>query len=111
MAELEIKYGQVYINEDGEQRLVISVERNTSTSNQVVIWRTADRLLSKGIKSQGSATLASFIKWPTSARKATPDDYKAFSIVESMRNDLKLAKQRIKSRKNKLERRLEQSCD
>jgi hypothetical protein len=100
MAELEIKSGHVYINEDGEQRLVISVNRNTSTSNHVVIWRTADLRLPKGTKSQGSATLASFIKWPVTERKSTSDDYAAFSIVESMRNDLKLAKQRIKYRKN-----------
>ncbi len=98
---LEIKFNHVYSNEEGEQRLVISVKRSASTNNHVVIWRTADRLLSKGIKSQGSATIASFLKWPTTMRKATPDDWSAFSIVESMRKDLALAKQRIKYRKGK----------
>lgn len=98
---MKIESCKVYINDEGEQRLVVSIERNTTTNNHVVIWRTATTLLEKGIKSQGSATLASFIKWPTSVRESTPDDWKAFSIVETMRKDFALAKKRIKYRKAK----------
>lgn len=96
---LDIKFNHVYSNQDGEQRLVISVKRSSSTNNHVVIWRTANRLLPKGIKSQGSATMASFLKWPTNMRKATSDDWNAFSYVESSRKELAHAKQRRKSKK------------
>lgn len=76
MATPQIQTGFVYTNNAGVQRLVISIERCGESS--VVIWRTTDPALPKSTKAQGSATLATFSRWASSARKATPDDWAAF---------------------------------
>ncbi|ECF6858193.1 hypothetical protein S886_23395, partial [Salmonella enterica subsp. arizonae] len=50
----------VYVSKDGERRRVVSVV------DSVVIWKTADPNLPAGAKSQGSATLQSFLRWKIS---------------------------------------------
>jgi len=80
---LEIKIGGVYTSIAGEHRLVTSFGRGSS--NPVVIWRTIDPSLPKGVKAQGSATLASFQYWAVSMRESTKADWDAFQEVERRR--------------------------
>lgn len=80
---MDARTGYVYRNEDGEQRLVVSV--NGSGTKSVVVWRTSDPSLPKGVKSQGSATAASFGRWAVGVRVATSEDWRAFEEVEQRR--------------------------
>lgn len=93
--EIEIKIGGVYTDITGDHRLVVSSGRGSS--NPVVIWRTIDPNLPKGIKAQGSATLASFQRWAVSMRESTKADWDAFQEVERRRQweaeDAKLIRQ------------------
>lgn len=93
----DINSGFVYTGPGGELRLVVSVERPTGvwalTDSQrrrlpqaVINWRTADPELPLGLKSQGSATLRSFLRWASSARKATKHDWEAFDAVQRRRH-------------------------
>lgn len=98
---IEIKIGGVYTNITGEQRLVVSSGRGSS--NPVVIWRTIDPNLPKGVKAQGSATLVSFQRWAVSVRESTKADWDAFPEVERRRQwaaeDAKLVIQIKRKRK------------
>jgi hypothetical protein len=94
----EIKAGFVYTSHGGEQRLVVGVDRAIinvwyQTESQrrrspqpVITWRTADPNLSSGFKSQGSATLCSFVRWASTARIATKEDWVAFDAVQRQRS-------------------------
>lgn len=92
---IDIRIGGVYTNNAGEHRLVVSSGRGSS--NPVVIWRTIDPNLPKGVKAQGSATLASFQRWAVSMRESTKADWDAFQEVERRREwqteDAKLIRQ------------------
>lgn len=95
----------MYTNITGEQRLVVSSGRGSSTP--VVIWRTIDPELPKGAKAQGSATLASFQRWAVSMRESTKADWDAFQEVERRRQweaeDAKLVRQIKRKRKRAAE--------
>jgi len=80
---IDIRIGGVYTNHSGEHRLVVSSGRGSS--NPVVIWRTIDPKLPKGVKAQGSATLVSFQRWAVSMRESTKADWDAFQEVERRR--------------------------
>ena len=80
---LRIETNFVYMNDSGEQRLVVALDcRNT---NAVVVWRTTDPKLPDGAKAQGSATLGSFQRWAKTMREATKADVIAFEEVEFRR--------------------------
>ena len=80
---MSVRVGYVYENEGGEQRLVVAIDGRGTRS--VVVWRTPDPNLPKGVKAQGSATEVSFSRWATRARVATPEDWRAFGEVEQRR--------------------------
>lgn len=99
---MDVRTGHVYRNEDGEQRLVVSV--NGSGTKSVVVWRTSDPNLPKGVKAQGSATAASFGRWAVGARVATSADWRAFEEVEQRRKWRRsdsVAIRRIKQRRQR----------
>lgn len=91
--DMTIQMGFVYENESGVRRLVVSIE--SRRVSPVAIWRTADPSLPKGDKSQGSATVASFRRWAVKMRKATPEDWDAFALVERKREWQKLDRKTI----------------
>jgi hypothetical protein len=92
--KLEIAVGCVYQNDDGEQRLVVSINR--SNANHVAVWRTPDSDLPLGAKAQGSATVAIFQRWAIRSRNATKEDWNAFSQVEERRSWRKRDRQAIR---------------
>lgn len=77
--ESGLKFRTVYENNAGEKRLIISV------NDSVVIWKTADPNLALGAKSQGSATLKSFLRWKTSEHKPCEEEIEAFDTVTRLR--------------------------
>lgn len=93
----------VYANVDGEQRLVVSVDRRNETD--VVVWRTADPKLPDGAKAQGSATLGSFLRWAVSMRKAQKEDVDAFEEVAFRRRWMREERRFVLKNRKQRERR------
>lgn len=91
-----LKFRTVYENSTGEKRLVLSV------TNSVVIWKTADPDLPAGAKSQGSATLKSFLRWKTSEHEATDSELKAFDKITRWREYAKQDSRRVNAIKSRI---------
>lgn len=93
--KIEIKLFNVYCNDIGESRLVVS-------TRPVVTWQTIDPELAPGIKAQGSATRSIFLSWAKTMRKATQNEINAFEAVKQRRE----MKARITKECNVVKRRM-----
>ena len=76
----DIKFGNVYSSESGEERLVTSVTSYVG-KQPVVIWRTTSTTLKPTQKAHGSCTVSSFLKWAVSFVPATKADWEAFAAA------------------------------
>lgn len=93
-----LKFRVVYENENREKRLIVSVADN------VVVWKTADPDLPAGAKSQGSATLASFLRWTVSEHPAAEAELEAFDRVARRRKYEHQTASEIRAMKNRIHR-------
>lgn len=75
LIESGLKLKTVYVNEQGEKRLIVAV------TDGVVIWKTADPDLPFNRKSQGSIILNSFQKWIRNEHPASEAELAAFEKV------------------------------
>ncbi|ECC1750590.1 hypothetical protein FNI40_25205 [Salmonella enterica subsp. diarizonae] len=96
LIESSLNLRTVYVSKDGEKRRVVSVVAS------VVIWKTADPNLPAGAKSQGSATLQSFLRWKISEHEASEAELTAYDKVVRWREYEKEDTRKINTIKKKI---------